>query len=121
MSHVALDVGGRLDLGALAALLDGAALLVSNDTVPLHLAHAVGCPAVGLFWWMNLHTAEPLVMGQQRTLYSARTHCPVCGADNVSGHCDHAVSFVDDIAVEQVLQEALALWSGLQGPGPCRR
>lgn len=110
MSQPATDGGGRLGLGALAALLAGAALLVSNDTGPLHLGHAVGCPSIGLFWWMNLHTAEPLVLGSMRPLYSARTHCPVCGADNVFSGCAHPASFVDDIPLEQVRDAALALF-----------
>lgn len=111
MSHRAIDAGGLLGLGALAALLGRAALLVANDTGPLHLAHALGCPSLGLFWWMNLHTAEPLVLGPMRTLYSARTHCPVCGAENVFGGCEHAVSFIDDIPLERVRDEALAMVS----------
>ena len=111
MSHPAIDVGGRLGLGALAALLARAALLVSNDTGPLHLGHALGCPSIGLFWWMNLHTAEPLALRSMRTFYSARTHCPVCGAGNVFGGCEHAVSFIDDIPLEPVRDEALAMVS----------
>jgi ADP-heptose:LPS heptosyltransferase len=43
------DLGGRLDLGGLAAVLDGAAAVVVGNTGPAHLAAAVGTPVVSLF------------------------------------------------------------------------
>lgn len=44
-----VDLSGALDAEALVALLDGAALVVTNDTGPLHLADALGRPTVALF------------------------------------------------------------------------
>ncbi len=44
-----LDLGGRLDLGELAAVLDGAAVVAVANTGPAHLAAAVGTPVVSLF------------------------------------------------------------------------
>ena len=43
------DLVGRVSLVQLAALLQRAALLISNDSGPVHLAAAVGTPAVVLF------------------------------------------------------------------------
>lgn len=45
----ALDLTGRTSLRQLAGLAAGAALAVGNDTGPMHLAAAVGCPSVVLF------------------------------------------------------------------------
>jgi ADP-heptose:LPS heptosyltransferase len=45
----ALDLGGRLDLRGLAAVIAGAAALVAPNTGPAHLAAAVGTPVVSLF------------------------------------------------------------------------
>lgn len=43
------DLAGRLTLGQLAALCEGADLFIGNDSGPLHLACAMGTPVVGLF------------------------------------------------------------------------
>jgi len=45
----ALNLAGRTTVGRLAALLQRCALLVANDSGPLHMAYAVGTPVVGLF------------------------------------------------------------------------
>jgi lipopolysaccharide heptosyltransferase I len=44
-----IDLRGKVSLRALPVLVGKAALVVSNDSAPLHLASAVGCPLIGLF------------------------------------------------------------------------
>jgi lipopolysaccharide heptosyltransferase I len=43
------DMSGALSLKELAALLEAAAVVVSSDTGPLHLAVAMGAPVIGLY------------------------------------------------------------------------
>ncbi len=45
----AIDLTGRTDLPALGALAARARVAVGNDTGPMHLAAAMGCPCVVLF------------------------------------------------------------------------
>ena len=45
----ARDLTGRTDLAGLARVLAGAALAIGNDTGPMHLAAALGIPALVLF------------------------------------------------------------------------
>lgn len=49
----AVDLAGRLTLGELACLIDDAALLLSNNTGPVHLAAALGTPVVDLYALTN--------------------------------------------------------------------
>jgi ADP-heptose:LPS heptosyltransferase len=45
----AVDLGGRTDLGQLAAVIEGARAIVVGNTGPAHLAAAVGTPTVSIF------------------------------------------------------------------------
>lgn len=111
MRAPALDLSGRLSLGGLCGLLEGAALLVSNDTGPLHLALAIGTPSVGIFWFTNLVDGTPLRQHLLRVALSRTLHCPVCGAENVRFRCPHDPSFVADVPVEEVTEMAVSLLS----------
>lgn len=44
-----VDLGGATDLAGLAGVLDGAAVAISGNTGPAHLAAAVGTPVVSIF------------------------------------------------------------------------
>lgn len=109
MPWPAIDLTGRLSLAGLCGLLDGAALMVSNDTGPLHLALAIGTPSVGIFWFTNLIDGTPLRQHLLRSALSLRLHCPVCGAENVRFRCPHDPSFVSDVPVDQVTELAVSL------------
>ncbi len=48
-AHPVLDLSGRMDIGALAALYARCRLVLGPDSGPLHIAAAVGTPSVSLF------------------------------------------------------------------------
>lgn len=109
MKAPAVDLSGVLSLSGLCGLLSRTALLVSNDTGPLHMALALGTPSVGIYWFGNLLESGPLRQQGHRAAVSSRIHCPVCGAENIRQRCPHNDSFVDDVSVEEVVEAALAL------------
>ena len=109
MRHPAADLSGRLSLSCLCGLLERAALLVSNDTGPLHLGLAIGTPCVGIYWLTNLLQAAPLRQHRHRAALSLRVRCPVCGEENIATRCPHDACFVDDVLPEEVTRMALEL------------
>ncbi|WP_320068190.1 glycosyltransferase family 9 protein [Micromonospora sp. RTGN7] len=109
---------GTLGLGGLAACYADCALLVSNDTGPLHLAAAVGTPTVGIYWVGNLINSGHPLRGRHRPIASWTVRCPVCGVDCTpgiyphrpgDGDCPHRDSFVADIPVIEVVEAAREL------------
>jgi ADP-heptose:LPS heptosyltransferase len=111
MHNPALDLCGKLSLSGVCGVLERATLLVSNDTGPLHLALAIGTPCVGIYWLTNLIESAPLRQHGHRPALSVRSHCPVCGAENLTQRCSHDVSFVDDVSLEEVTSLALELFA----------
>ena len=101
------NVAGRLSLHALVGLLARAAVIVSNDTGPLHLGTAVGARTVGIFWAFNLTNSSPLLRTRHRPFAAWDPRCPKCGADNSVGRCGHDVSFVATVPVADVQRAAL--------------
>ena len=55
-----IDVAGRTTFGVLTALVDGARLAVTNDTVVRHLAAAHGTPCVAVACGSDARSATPL-------------------------------------------------------------
>ncbi len=106
------DLSGRLDLSALVGTLERCAVVVSNDTGPLHVAAAVGTPTVGIFWCGNLVNGGHPFRARHRPAISWRTACPTCGRDCIREGCDHDASFVADVPVDEVLAAALELLPG---------
>lgn len=114
MRYPAIDLSGKASLNALCGLLDRAALMISNDTGPLHMALALGRPCVGIYWFTNLIESAPLCQHGHRAALSTRINCRVCGKENTATRCDHDVSFVDDVTLEEVTALAIDLFRTLR-------
>ena len=103
------DACQQLSIPALVGLLARAALVVSNDTGPRHLAAAVRTATVAIYWVGNVMTAGPMTRGRHQVLMSWRLDCPVCGRNCIGGGCGHADSFVADVPMRSVRRRALDL------------
>lgn len=109
MHAPAQNLSSRLSIGGLAGVLARASVVISNDSGPLHLAAAVGAPTVGIYWCGNLINAGPHSRARHRPLLSWQLHCSECGADCTRDRCDHLVSYVADVSVDEVASAALEL------------
>jgi ADP-heptose:LPS heptosyltransferase len=111
MRHPVLDLTGRLDLPALIGLLSRAAVVVGNDSGPIHLAAAVGARTVGVYWCGNMINGAPLTRTRHRQAIAWAIRCPVCGVDNARERCNHRDSFVAEVPAEEVIGHVMDLVS----------
>lgn len=80
-----LSLAGRTSIPQLAALLQKCSVLVSGDTGPLHLATAVGTPAVALFGAADPLRTGPVGAGH-RIVQASGVSCVPCR----SRTCSHS-------------------------------
>lgn len=74
----AKDLSGRTPVGVLAALLEGAALLLGNDSGPMHLAAAVGTPVVAVFGPGSPGKTRPWLPPEKHRCLWAALPCSPC-------------------------------------------
>ena len=105
-----LDLSGELSIGGLQALFQRAALVVSNDSGPMHLAAAHGAPTLGLFGPETPVMYAPL--GKHTRVHYAPPLCSPC----INVHDAKVLSCIHGqpeclmrIEVEQVLSSARSL------------
>jgi ADP-heptose:LPS heptosyltransferase len=116
MSIEAINLCGLLSLKGLAGHLSRCAVVVSNDSGPLHLAGAVGVATVGIYWGPNLINAGPPNRARHRPALSWRSNCPVCDATLFDNDCGHFASVIADVPVEEVSGYALEFLQTSTGP-----
>ncbi|HZW03598.1 MAG TPA: glycosyltransferase family 9 protein, partial [Anaerolineaceae bacterium] len=110
MRHPALNLAGRISLGALVGLIERACILVANDSGPIHLAEALGTPSVGIYWAGNMVNFGPAAVARHRQLLSWQLDCPVCGRNTIYDSCEHRDSYVRCVPVQDVVD---AVWDVL--------
>ncbi len=101
----ALDWTGRTSLVELAALFERSALLLTNDSGPMHLAAAVGTPLVAVFGPTNPARTGPY--SDRAAVVTSAAHCAPC----YRRQCDRLVC-LHEVRVEDVLRHAHSLLSG---------
>jgi ADP-heptose:LPS heptosyltransferase len=118
LGSMRIDLTGELSLDELAALLEGAQAVVSNDSGPMHIAASLRAPVVGLFGPETPVLYAPLGV-RARFLWRP----PVCSPcinvhENKVANCVRGrPECLTNLSVEEVLEETrLALWDGVLKP-----
>jgi ADP-heptose:LPS heptosyltransferase len=109
MRHRPVDAAGPMSLGALAALMRDARLVVCNDTGVSHLAAALRVPSVVVFLWADPDRWAPLDEERHRALYDVESCVPWRdGARAVGRACEDGV--LPDDVLDEI--ELLPQWEG---------
>ncbi len=100
---VSLDLCGKLSLRELGALTSKARIFVGVDSAPMHMAAAVGTPAIALFGpsgdeWGPWGTPR---RGNHLMIRNTSYRCSPCGLDGCGG--GKVSDCLSDISVERVL------------------
>ena len=106
-----VDLGGKTNLRELAALLEKTDLMITNDTGPMHLASAMGCPVVAIFGPGNPYRYGPI--GVKNCVVHADMDCFPC---RVEDKCKIDFECMKRISVEQVLKAAMLILDEKQQP-----
>lgn len=107
---------GRFSIPELAAVMERAALWLGNDSGPMHLAAAVGCPTVSL--WGPTEPGKWAPRGEKHRHIRRMERCPGCEYWNPAKRClqaNHAC--MEAISVEEVEAEVSAFCALLTGRG----
>lgn len=113
-----VDLGGRTDLAGLGGILKGAAVVVTGNTGPAHLAAAVGTPVVCLFSpvvpairWAPYKVPLELLGNQHALCSGSRARsCPVPGHPCLT-----------NVTPEEVVAAVVRLTSGIASLGTRRK
>ncbi len=100
MEEQAVNLAGLTSLKGLAALYGRAALVISTDTGPMHIAAAAGTPVVALFGPTAPWRTGPF--GDRHRVVRAEQDCSPC----FKRHCPAQGECMTGISVEQVLVAA---------------
>ena len=105
MREQAVNLAGQLSLGLLGGLLRNAALLVSNDSGPVHVASAVGTPVVSIFGRNRpgLNAARWRPISERSSYIQKDVGCVVCPAHN----CQIGFECLRELSVEEVMKEVV--------------
>ncbi|MGB0661511.1 MAG: glycosyltransferase family 9 protein [Mangrovicoccus sp.] len=108
-SALPLDMTGKLSLGQLMAAIDGARLMLVNDTGPMHIANALSTPTVAI-----LGPTAPHVLGTDPSttrLVHQALECQPCAFHGGLQACSNPVAYdcLKQVSIDQVTRAAQEL------------
>ena len=106
-----VSLAGQTGLGTLAAVYRRCSLVIGPDSGPLHLAVAVGTPTVHLYGPVDRRTFGPWGSPQRHRVVTSNWACIPCNRLDWPSSSLNEHGCVRDVAVEQVLTQAIALLS----------
>ncbi|MFH1552088.1 MAG: lipopolysaccharide heptosyltransferase II [Candidatus Omnitrophota bacterium] len=110
MKHKVTDLTGMLLVGELAELISRCKIFISNDSGPVHVAVAVGTPAVAIFGRKEsgLSPGRWGPLGERDAVLHKPAGCEVCLAHN----CERDFACLKAITVEDVVEASEKILRG---------
>jgi heptosyltransferase I len=102
----ALNLAGATSVAGLAALIQRAAISVSNDSGSMHLAAALGTPVVAVFGPTDPARVGPY--GQPEAVVRTGISCSPCNFRKLS-QCPNSHACMQDLRAESVIKRAAAI------------
>ena len=102
-------LSGATTIRELMAVIKRCALLITNDTGPMHIASALGVPVVGIFGPTDWRTTSPA--GAEHALLRHPVDCAPC----MLRECPIDHRCMTGVTVDQVYQAALSILSRRSG------
>jgi len=102
-----LNLGGQLSIGELAPLFHRCALLISNDSGPVHIAAAVGTPVVAIFGRNQPGLSAPRwgPLGRGHIVLQKDVGCVTC----LAHACDIEFLCLTSLSIEDVYRAAVSV------------
>lgn len=104
---------GRTTFEELGALMRIARVVVTNDSAPMHLALAVGCPFVAIFG-PSRHQALLPPQGNYQVV-NADISCAPCYDNEPFGQCVR-MDCIESVQCEQVIESVMKAWKTWEKP-----
>lgn len=102
LKHPCLDLTGKTSIAEMVAVLSRSAVMISNDTGPLHVAVALGVPCVAAYLCTKVNLHGPY-MGASPKSAGVPTMVPCAGS--YVRKCPHGLRCFADVAVGMLAKE----------------
>jgi heptosyltransferase-2 len=102
----ATNLCGQTGLGELVGLLEGASLVLTNDSGPMHVAAALGAPTVAVFGSTDVNVTRPL--GRRTRVVRHAVECSPC----MLRECPIDHRCMEAVTVDAVVAAAMEIAGG---------